>query len=140
MAQVYRNYPDTYSTRTLATILVEAYAEGVEVDNAVARWEGMWCYLDVDFSSAPTSGQWVHVSIQQEVDGSNYDDIIPSNIQGWIVASLKTTTATTQKWGFQIPYLPPCKFKLLIANFAGATISNTSEFQCMLYTLEIART
>lgn len=139
MAQVYRNYPDTYSTRTLATTVAEAYVEGIEVDNAVTRWEGMWCYLDIDFFTAPTSGQWIHVSIQKEVDGNNYDDIVPSNIQGWIVASLKTTTATTQKWGFQIPELPPCKFKLLIANFAGATINNTSEFQCMLYTLEIAR-
>jgi hypothetical protein len=139
MAQVYRLYPDTYSTQTLA-INAATYVESTEIDNSTGLWDGLWGELTADFGAGPAATGWLHIALyDKKVDGTNAEDEIPQVYQQNVVASLKVrATDTTQIWAFHVPKIPPTKFVLSYYNGSGTTTAETTELKIMLYTTEIA--
>ena len=127
MAQVWRLEPEAYSViLTSAGIATGGYELSSEVDNSTGLWPAAWFFVDFDFSSAPSAGVWIHVSIARSADGTNYDVQDTIQFQEKIVASLKVrATDTTQRWAFYLDKLPPAKFKLRVFNGTAVSVVTT---------------
>jgi hypothetical protein len=141
MAQVYRLYPDTYSTETLALAFQDGYTTSAEIDNSTEKWQGLWAELTADLSGVLSPGErYIHVSlIGRKTDGTNSEDNGAEAFQQNLVASLKYRgTDAQQKWAFHVPSLPATKFTFWFGNFTDNTMSGTSELKIMLYTTEVA--
>jgi hypothetical protein len=137
MAQVWRLKADTHDTIFTGTINNDAYGLCDEIDNSTGLWQSAWVKVDFDFTAAGAAGAFLHVSIKDAQDGTNYSDQVPTAFQARQVASLKTIAATSQHWAFYIPKLPPTKFILWVGNFSGKNGDTTSTVSITLTTKEL---
>lgn len=128
------------ATQTLNT--VSRFA-GAEIDNSVNLDEQCDIVLLFTLAATPTAGDPIKVYILYAMDGTNYEDGIPTTNDGAHddgyaanpsaqVASIGTlAVATAQKMTLRGIGLRPYKFKLMIYN--GTTKSCTSLLTVLLY-------
>lgn len=120
--------PDTIASAL--TTQLDSLGDGVAsaASTAIDNDSDLYQYIELEIhlaSLTPGSSPSVVILLQKSVDGTNYEDGSELNNAAVFTGASFSTAASAHHMCLGPLVIPPCKFKLILVNHAGAALASS---------------